>query len=190
MKTIQLTCDYCHKEFTKSLKEYKRKQKIKMVNNFCCLGHSTSFANYARSSDEWKERYEKQSSTFDIKSRCQNRLDDCSPFRKILNVALHRPKNEKCDLDLPYLKELWETQKGICGYTKLEMILPKTSNEYNSTRSLRKASLDRIDSSKGYIKGNVEFVCLSINYAKLDFNKHEFETFLKDVLSVNQTQPT
>jgi len=28
------------------------------------------------------------------------------------------------------------------------------------------ASLDRIDNEKGYIKGNVRFVCLGINYMK------------------------
>jgi hypothetical protein len=46
---------------------------------------------------------------------------------------------------------------------------------------MTKASLDRIDSTKGYIKGNVEFVCLAINYAKNKFSKEDTLTFLNEI---------
>lgn len=59
-----------------------------------------------------------------------------------------------------------------------------------------KASLDRIDSSKGYIEGNVEFVCSAINLAKNNFSKEAMVSFLQETiaslnaLSVTQVQPT
>ena len=76
------------------------------------------------------------------------------------------------------------------------MILPRNTLEYNKTKSLMKASLDRIDSSKGYVEGNVEFVCCAINLAKNDFCKEAVVDFLNqttaslNALSVTQVQPT
>jgi hypothetical protein len=41
--------------------------------------------------------------------------------------------------------------------------------------------LDRIDSSKGYIFGNVQFVSLMANYAKRDFLEEELLRFCEAV---------
>lgn len=76
------------------------------------------------------------------------------------------------------------------------MVLPNTFKEYKQLHSLTRASLDRIDSTKGYVKGNVEFVCLAINYAKNNFKKEEMMSLIKDFissvnkLSVTQEQPS
>lgn len=43
------------------------------------------------------------------------------------------------------------------------------------------ASLDRIDSSKGYVKGNVQFVCLSMNYAKNGFSDQQIKDFVDSI---------
>ena len=37
-----------------------------------------------------------------------------------------------------------------------------------------KASLDRIDSTKGYTEGNVQWVCLAVNQMKSDKTEEEF----------------
>lgn len=55
--------------------------------------------------------------------------------------------------------------------------------------SLKRASLDRIDSSKGYIKGNVEFVCYAINLAKNSFTRDEMKEFLKEVVEPIGVEP-
>ena len=52
----------------------------------------------------------------------------------------------------------------------------------------RKASLDRINSSKGYVKGNVEFVCSSINLAKNSFTREQMKEFLRSI-DLGVTQP-
>jgi hypothetical protein len=48
------------------------------------------------------------------------------------------------------------------------------------------ASLDRKDSSKGYIKGNVWWVDKRINKLKSDFEQEEFLLLCKKVANYNQ----
>lgn len=85
------------------------------------------------------------------------------------------------NIDTSYLKTLWETQRGICPYTGIKMLLPNNTKTYAKVHSLRKASLDRIDSTKGYTKGNVEFVCYAINLAKNKFTKDEMKDFIREL---------
>lgn len=90
-------------------------------------------------------------------------------------------KQHKNELDVVYLKELWDKQKGLCPYTGIKMLLPQTSSDH-SIHSLKKASLDRIDSKKEYVKGNVEFVCCAINLAKNSFTRKEMKEFLSEIV--------
>ena len=70
-----------------------------------------------------------------------------------------------------YLKNLLEVvQKETCNITGIPIRIygpNEKKNLYNS------ASLDRIDSSFGYIEGNVQWVCLGINYMKMNFSNEE-----------------
>jgi hypothetical protein len=61
----------------------------------------------------------------------------------------------------------------VCPYTGKKMSLGKETSPYS-------ASLDRIDSSKGYMKGNVEFVCLAVNLAKQSFSREQMMTFFQE----------
>lgn len=60
-----------------------------------------------------------------------------------------------------YLRELYNKQKGRCYYTGVEMAL---LSEKKMDPFLM--SIDRQDSSKGYIEGNIVLCCLGINYLK------------------------
>lgn len=75
------------------------------------------------------------------------------------------------DLNIEYLELLLEKQNFKCALSGIELILPKTNLD-NYT-----ISLDRIDSSKGYIKGNVQWVHKWVNYMKVDFDEKEFIEF-------------
>ena len=72
-----------------------------------------------------------------------------------------RKRNKEFDLSTKYLELLWEKQKGICPLWNIKML-----NSSNKTKSPFYATLDRIDSNKGYIKDNVRWVCKSANEAK------------------------
>lgn len=64
------------------------------------------------------------------------------------------------------LHDLWRNQEGRCAYTKLPLLA--TANQFNTV------SLDRIDSSKGYIVGNVQLVCAAINKMKQEYTEDLF----------------
>jgi len=65
-----------------------------------------------------------------------------------------KKRNMDFEIDLPYIWELFESQDRCCALTGVSLVL-KTRN---ST-----ASIDRIDSSLGYIKGNVQWVHKCVN---------------------------
>lgn len=182
MKTITLTCQNCNKFFERKLCEHNKNLNRGMTKTFCSLSCFARVRNASMSKEYWQKQYKKQKHTFDIKSQAGNRRDEYSPFKHFLNsgrASIIKHKNE-INIDIQYLKECWEKQNGTCPYTNLKMILPKNTKECNF-KSLKKASLDRIDSSKGYIKGNVEFVCMAINLAKKNHSKKEMEGFLFEI---------
>ena len=119
-----------------------------------------------------------------IKVFAGNRRDEYSPFKEFFRRARTAYRTSRyglADIDLPYLKMIWEQQKGICPYTQIKMTLAENPLKYRKIQSLKKASLDRIDSTKGYIKGNVEFVCSGINLAKNSFTCEEMREFITEI---------
>ena len=52
-----------------------------------------------------------------------------------------------------------------------------TTDAESSTHSMNRASVDRIDSSKGYTKDNIQFVAMIAQYAKHTFTEKELFTF-------------
>lgn len=72
------------------------------------------------------------------------------------------------------LWDLWVQQKGKCAYTNLDLLINfKSTSLYKECT----ASLDRIDSTKSYEIGNVEWVHKKINTMKNTLTKKEFINF-------------
>ena len=76
------------------------------------------------------------------------------------NSSTRRNKNLNFDIDKEYVLELYKAQDGKCAITKILMT--------HSINDLEQISIDRIDSSKGYEKGNVQLLCRWVNLAKQD----------------------
>ncbi len=77
-----------------------------------------------------------------------------------------------------------EAQQGICSYTGWKMVLSETSSQYNreaNARNPKRASLDRIDSTKGYIKDNVQFVCHMANVARNEYSHEQMIEFCRAI---------
>ena len=85
-------------------------------------------------------------------------------FRRLEKGALNR--NIKFEIDKEYSYSLF---KGKCNISGLDITL-------NRDVSKQTASLDRIDSSKGYIPGNIQWVHKDVNLMK---NKFSQDYFLK-----------
>ena len=70
-----------------------------------------------------------------------------------------------------YLEELWLKQKGMCAISSVVLELTYRMSTRNT------ASLDRIDSSKGYEVGNVQWVHKKINQMKMDLSETAFKVY-------------
>lgn len=100
-----------------------------------------------------------------------------APFRKFLSKA--RRSGKEFDLTEKDLKDIWERQRGICPYTGVHMILPRNS-AHKLPKTPDRASLDRIDSRRGYTKDNVQFCSLFAQYAKNEWSDDVVRKFLAE----------
>lgn len=145
----EINCDYCNIEFSKPLTELKRNDKLNR-KNYCsrhCLGK-------ANTKNIPNNKGRKGHSKGGIH-------DEFTPFRMHLRKA--RKRYPETNLTLLYLKKIWDNQNGICIYSKVILLVPQYKNKNNSIYT---ASLDRIDSTIGYVKGNVQFISIAMNYMK------------------------
>ena len=79
-------------------------------------------------------------------------------------------------MDLPYLAELWIAQNGKCSLTGQWLDHVSGTPEYKNPY---RASVDRIDNTRGYVKGNVRLLTHWANNAKSTWSDSIFETFVK-----------
>jgi len=70
-------------------------------------------------------------------------------------------------------------QHWVCALTGLQM------TESPGGRNPNQASLDRIDSKRGYDRGNVQYVTLQINLAKKNMSDSDFIEMCKRVVKHN-----
>lgn len=155
----EFKCDFCKKVSTKPLCEFERNTKLNR-KNYCsrvCVGKDNFLKNIGDKAFRTTEHLKNL-----------KRTDEFSEFRQFLR----RAKNRKHDVNisLQYLKQLWEKQNKICTYSRIQLILPSSKGRNNSIIT---ASLDRIDNSKGYIEGNVQFISTAINYMKHTMSHEE-----------------
>jgi hypothetical protein len=80
---------------------------------------------------------------------------------------------EPPDITLSYMENLFIEQNGLCALTGRRLILEK---------GIDAISIDRIDSTKGYVKGNVRWTTRQANIAKSNYTDTEFLELCRDVL--------
>lgn len=80
------------------------------------------------------------------------------------------------DITPEYIWNIFINQKRKCIFSGQKLIF--VSN-HRHDKSKQTASLDRIDSSKGYIEGNVQWVHKDINKMKCKFSNKEFYNICK-----------
>ena len=88
-------------------------------------------------------------------------------------------RNFEFDIDIRYAWELFLSQNRKCSITKKDIFFGKTNT------SEKTASLDRIDSMIGYVKGNVHWVHKDINQMKMDMSMEKFISICRDVTANN-----
>lgn len=94
-----------------------------------------------------------------------------------------RAKRSRLEVNITkeYVNELYKNQNGKCKLSGIEITLPKTWRDRTYS-----ASLDRIDSEKGYIIGNVQWVHKHINVMKNTFPEEMFIFLCKKISEQNE----
>jgi hypothetical protein len=168
MVRIEVQCEVCGKTFWREKGEISRSRRL--GRKLYCSRQCTGIAN----TRNFPPR--------DVRMKNLRRgsiPDDYSPFREYLKLARRRTqeRGETTPLTLEDLKQQWESQDGTCPLTGWVLELPPTSNWATSPLTPRRASLDRIDSSQGYVPGNVRFISVIGNYCKHVFTDADVIAF-------------
>jgi hypothetical protein len=105
-----------------------------------------------------------------LKNRRMNK-----PFNYLLQCIKNRSKtrNYECNLDVEYLKSIYPNNNK-CPILNIKLVRSRNGNGQDNS-----PSLDRIDSNKGYIKGNVMFMCQLANRMKNNANIKQLKLFGK-----------
>lgn len=169
-KLITIICDECGTEHLKPESEYNRNKKLGR-HNFCsrscackynCHHRSQKMIEYSNSDKNKQHLLEYNTNrilTIDPKMKFSYFLRNC------------RKRFKECTITLDDLQKQWNKQSGICPYSGISLIIPTYKDNHNNP--IYAASVDRIDSSKGYIPGNIQFVSTCINYMKNTMSDEE-----------------
>jgi hypothetical protein len=93
--------------------------------------------------------------------------DLISRLKSLCTNAKNRSK--EFSINTSNLLDVLIKQDCRCAYTKLPLLA--TANQFNTI------SLDRVDSSKGYVVGNIQLVCTAINRMKQEYSEEMFLLF-------------
>ena len=173
MSTKKLICKNCGEDFFYPMKEFNRQTKKfnRSENDFLCSRNCTmSWRNKNWDDDTKKKRASTISKVLIGNDRARK-----GDFTYYLNKSFTRDK--QTNLTENYLSELWKIQDGRCALSNIPIHLK------NGKHKLNTASLDRIDSSIGYVEGNVQFVSYGINLAKNSFSNDDMHHFINDIIS-------
>jgi hypothetical protein len=163
MNKTKCICELCAKHFLRASNECTRS--LKWNKSFYCSRVCAAKAN---------QNFGAKRNTKPPKNTRK-----MNPFRYYIRNTKRRL--QPFDLTLEYLAELWKTQNGLCAYTNIPLQL---SNHKKQVKDIRyAASIDRIDSTKGYIQGNVQFVSIAINYMKSTLTHIQTLEFLTQIAS-------
>ena len=105
-------------------------------------------------------------------------------FSRILEGA--KKRKIEVSISMEDILYLLEQQEYKCALSGLPLIMSKSfSKDRTDQVSSTTASLDRIDSSKGYILGNVQWVHKDVNIMKNKFDQGYFINLCKLIHEIN-----
>jgi len=154
----------CGVEFFKDKSELNRNKKIGR-KNYCSLKCS-GLNNHIHLNDYVVENIKY------LLPHSNNRRDKFTGLRE--HFRRIKKRHHEYDIELNDLLNIWEKQNGICIYTGVKLVHPNQKGN-----NLNTASLDRIDSKLGYVKGNIQFISITCNHAKNSMTEDEMQKFIE-----------
>lgn len=131
---------------------------------------------YYTNREKWDEWY--QTNREEILKKAVERRQH-NPAQYLLNECKRRAKDKDLEFNLD-LSDIIIPE--VCPYMGTPLVLKLGQGK----RTWSNPSVDRIDSTKGYIKGNVQVVSGLANKMKSNATKEELITFAKGVLSLHE----
>lgn len=113
----------------------------------------------------------------DKKHRTTRKLDFAYRKAKMFSAAKYRAKKKGLDFDISIDDLIFPE---VCPVLGIDI-------DYEGERNANNIpSLDRINSSKGYVKGNVRIISNRANHLKLDASSDELIKVLEDLKKLGQ----
>jgi hypothetical protein len=139
--------------------------------------------------DEYLRTYDNDRSRFIRSKICKRAVNnDITPTKDISKNAYSRWRKSaldrglEWDVTIEYLQSILDGQSGNCYYSGVQMVVPFNKGRRRFfKKNLRLATLERLDSDKGYITGNVAFCCHALNLGKSDWPESDFVSFLDEI---------
>jgi len=128
--------------------------------------------NYQNNKAKIQERHQKHRQAnkkmIHDKAQIQLQIEDVYIQHLISTLRVKDAKKKReFNIDFEYFKELQKGQDNKCKYSGKELVWKNKHGIYQGT-------IDRIDSSKGHIKGNCQLVSVQVNRFKLDLSHSDF----------------
>jgi len=194
---VDLRCTACDIIFQRSIKNYNqtiRRGQKPFCSRKCVIDHKHKHPNAATITitcalcgDVFIKllRYNRGIKQRFCSSQCftKYRHDELTAFRLYMRNIDRRCEKSGwvTDVDLKYLKELWDQQNGTCPLTGWKMVLHQSQNTREHVGNPRLASVDRIDSNIPYVRGNIRFVAYMANISKHTFTDEQLVEFCEAV---------
>jgi hypothetical protein len=109
-------------------------------------------------------------------------------LRQNLQRAANRTENtQPIEVDLDYIYDIGAEQDFYCALTGEELEFTRGGQYWlGKWCNPNSCTIDRIDSDKGYIEGNIQLITWKANCLKQHLNNSEFIEFCKDVARYNK----
>lgn len=122
------------------------------------------------------------------REKCWKGCGDLSKsyWNTIVKGAIRR--NIEFSIDIFYGWELFQKQNGICALSGNKIVLDRSiSQTYRKIHlpKIQTASLDRINSTLGYVQGNVQWIHMDVNRMKMNLDENKFIQLCKDIAKNN-----
>lgn len=86
------------------------------------------------------------------------------------SICKNRKGNrQNVDLDIEYLNQMYQEQNDLCYISKIKMSL-KVHSDF-------KISIERVNETNGYVKGNVKFICVEFQNGFNQWTPEKFHEF-------------
>ncbi len=178
MSTVTLTCTNCENDFQKEKSQHIYQVSKGKKNFFCNLSCAASYRNRNNPNNPPDPQYGNQYSR-----KYPNGISwyatRCFKDRRF-GLMEHASRLAFANHLLDKLNE----QDGRCALTNIPLSLRDVQGKVNEVNSFKIASVDRIDNSLPYQKGNVQWVSVAINFARNRTELEEFKGFLRDFMAM------